>query len=99
MKSNPKPLLLATFAALALQGLTAQQLPYKATLEHTLITEQSITTAGEIGTTALFAPEGDFTIDLSMLMRDTHQGSLEVRAANGDYKGFTASISSGGTSP
>ena len=90
-----KPLL-AALATLTLQGITAQQLPYKATLEHTLITEQSITTAGEIGTSALFTPESDFTIDLSMLMRDTHQGSLEVRAANGDYKGFTASISSGG---
>ena len=95
MKSNPKQLLLATLAALTLQGATAQQLPYKATLEHVLLTEQSITAAGEIGASALFAPEGDFTIDLSMLMRDTHQGSLEVRAANGDYRGFTASVTSG----
>lgn len=95
MKSNLKQLLLTTLAALTLQGATAQQLPYKATLEHTLVAEQSITTAGEIGTTALFTPEGDFTIDFELLMHDTHQGSLEMRAANGDYKGFTASISSG----
>ena len=89
-----KPLL-AALATLTLQGITAQQMPYKATLEHTLYTEQSITTAGEIGTSALFTPESDFTIELGMLIHDTHQGSLEVRAANGDYKGFTASICSG----
>ena len=93
MKCSPKQLLLITLAALASQGTTAQQLPYKTTLEHTLVTEQPITTAGEISTAALFTPEGDFTIDLSMLMHDTHKGNLEVRAANGGYKGFTASIS------
>ena len=94
MNKALKPLL-AALATLTLQGITAQQMPYKATLEHTLYTEQSITTAGEIGTSALFTPESDFTIDLGMLIHDTHQGSLEVRAANGDYKGFTASICSG----
>ena len=94
MKSSPKQLLLITLAALASQGTTAQQLLYTATLEHTLVTEQSITTAGEIGTSALFTPEGDFTLDLNMLMHDTHQGAVEVRAANGGYKGFTASITS-----
>ena len=84
-------------SAIALACITsqAQQMPYKGTLEHTLVSEQTITTAGEIGTSALFTPERDFTIDLGMLMRDTHQGCLEVRAANGDYRGFTASISSG----
>ncbi len=95
MKKSYKQLLLTAMAALTLQSITAQQLPYKGTLEHTLCSEQSITIVGEIATSGTFMPTGDFTVDLSMLMHDTHQGSLEVRAANGDYKGFTASISAG----
>ena len=94
MKS-PKQLLLTALAALTLQSITAQQMPYRGTLEHTLISEQTITTAGDIEAATLFTPEGDFTIDLSMLTRSTHQGALEVRAANGSYRGFSASITSG----
>ena len=94
MKS-PKQLLLTTLAALTLQSITAQQMPYRGTLEHTLISEQTITTAGDIEAATLFTPEGDFTIDLSMLTRSTHQGALQVRAANGSYRGFSASITSG----
>ena len=90
-----KPLLLTALAALTLQSITAQQMPYRGTLEHTLVSEQAVTTKGNIETTTLFTPEGDFTIDLGMLMRSTHQGTLEVRAANGNYRGFSACITSG----
>lgn len=95
MKKAYKQLLLSAITALTVQSIAAQQMPYKGALEHTLVSEQTITTAGEIGGSALFIPEGDFTVDLSMLMRETHQGCLEVRAANGAYKGFTASINAG----
>lgn len=95
MKKAYKQLLLTAITALTVQSIAAQQMPYKGALEHTLVSEQTITTAGEIGGSALFIPEGDFTVDLSMLMRETHQGCLEVRAANGAYKGFTASINAG----
>ena len=63
-----KPLLLTAMAALTLQSITAQQMPYRGTLEHTLVSEQAVTTKGDIETTTLFTPEGDFTIDLGMLM-------------------------------
>ena len=64
-----KPLLLTVLATLTLHGLTAQQLPYKATLEHTLLPAQAITTAGDITPTTTFTPIGDFTLDLGLLMR------------------------------
>ena len=73
-----KKFLLISLTSLALQSITAQQMPYKATLENTLATEQSITAAGEIDIPSLFTPQGDFTIDLSMLMQSKHQGALEV---------------------
>ena len=80
MKKAYKQLLLTAITALTVQSIAAQQMPYKGALEHTLVSEQTITTAGEIGGSALFIPEGDFTVDLSMLMRETHQGCLEVRS-------------------
>ena len=92
MKKSSKQLFLTALAALSLQSITAQQMPYRGTLEHTLVAEQTINATGSIETSALFTPEGDFTIDLSMLMQSTHQGALEVRAANGNHRGFTASI-------
>ena len=57
MKS-PTQLLLTALAALTLQSINAQQMPYRGTLEHTLISEQSITTAGDIEAATLFTPEG-----------------------------------------
>jgi len=89
-----KPLLLTVLATLTLHGLTAQQLPYKATLEHTLLPAQAITTAGDITPTTTFTPIGDFTLDLGLLMRPSHKGTLHLTAANGAYLGFNADITS-----
>ena len=92
MNKALKPLLLTAMAALTLQTGTAQQMPYKATLDHTLATKQTITTATELSPAAPFTPAGDFTLDLGLLMRPTHQGALHISAANGAYQGFSASI-------
>ena len=78
--------ILMLLAATAL-GSTAQTLPYKAQLDHSLSTQQHISTAGEVSTHGVFMPTDDFTLDLGMLMRS---GTLQVTATNNAACGFTA---------
>lgn len=88
-----KPLLLTILTALALQTTaqsTAPSLPYKATTDITLSEPQTITTTGDINTHATrFAPEGDFTLDLGLLMRS---GTLQLTALNSKGDGLMASL-------
>ncbi len=89
-----KPLQLTVLAVLSLQS-TAQSLPYKGVTDITLSEQQTITQAGDISTYATrFIPEGDFTLDLGLLMRSGHKGTLYIIAANGAYLGFSAGITS-----
>ena len=76
MKNSPKHLLLFALTVLTLQG-TAQSLPYKATTDIILSEQQDITTTGEVTATyaTRFMPEGNFTLDLSLLMRSRHKGA------------------------
>ncbi len=93
MKNSPKHLLLFALTALTLQG-TAQSLPYKGSTDILLSEPQTITTTGEVTATyaTRFMPEGDFTLDLSLLMRSGHKGALNITASNGAYQGFRANI-------
>ena len=84
-----KPLLLTAMAVLTLQGGTAQQIPYKAQLDHSLCTLQHISATGEVSTQGTFMPDGDFTLDLGLLMRS---GALQVTATNNAGCGFMANF-------
>lgn len=84
-----KPLLLTALAVLTLQS-TAQSLPYKGATDITLSEQQTITQAGDISTYATrFIPEGDFTLDLGLLMRS---GTMQATAINSKGLGFTANF-------
>ncbi|MBQ3237636.1 MAG: hypothetical protein IJA98_01015 [Bacteroidaceae bacterium] len=85
----PKALkLLLLLTATALHA-TAQTLPYKAQLGHTLSNQQHISTPGEVSTQGTFMPTGDFTVDLGVLMRS---GTLQMTAANNAGCGFIANL-------
>ncbi|MBE6291082.1 MAG: hypothetical protein E7091_01500 [Bacteroidales bacterium] len=84
-----KPLLLTVLAVLTLQS-TAQSLPYKGATDITLSELQTITQAGDISTyDTRFMPEGDFTLDLGLLMRS---GTMQATAINSKGLGFSANF-------
>ncbi len=84
-----KPLLLTVLAVLTLQS-TAQSLPYKGATDITLSEQQTITQAGDISTyDTRFMPEGDFTLDLGLLMRS---GTMQATAINSKGLGFSANF-------
>lgn len=84
--------LLLLITAFALQS-TAQTLPYKAQLGHTLSNQQHISASGEVTTQGVFMPKGDFTLDLGLLMRS---GTLQVTATNDIGCGFMADLTPNG---
>lgn len=68
-------------------------MPYKSSMDISLCNSQHITQSGDINNfDKTFTPKKNFTIELSMLMKPSHKGSLYMTAANGEYTGFEAII-------
>ena len=85
----PKAIKLLLLLTATVLHATAQTLPYKAQLGHTLSNQQHVSNPGVVDTQGTFMPTSDFTVDLGVLMRS---GTLQMTAANNAGCGFIANL-------